>query len=704
MSFHSLISTRAPHTAVSGADCFFTICNGGPAPSNNRLFRVQGTLAGHPISCLIDCGASHDFVSQSFVHKFELTKQLLPTTSRVRGYDGQVAPTSGTLVAPLGLNCPSMPEGVLLDTTPRRAFLVAQLHSDDVILGMPWLAELNADIDFNKQRVYVPLASTKELVELPPLPTNIALPNNAHSRLIDSIMQLYLDSDFEIDKQERAKEQRALHELLGRTETWDTVGDITMMYDDTGLVTSSARKKTNYEPPDSPELARMRAKLFKEFEDVFPDSLPAGLPPGRGHELHIQLKPGTKPPARVPPRINQKHATFESSWLKDMLDKRLISKSQSQFAAPHFYVDKPETAKTGEYRAVTDFRALNAVTIKNKYPLPRADQLFDKLSNAKYFTKIDLRTGFYQILINEGDRHKTAFTTSQGLFEYNVLPMGLCNSPGIFMQLMNDTFAEFLNKFVLVFLDDIIVYSNTLEEHEQHVRQALTRLRQQRLYAKASKSALCKREVEFLGHMVGEHGLRVMQDKIEAVRDWPTPTNLRELRAFLGLAGYYRRFVRNFSAIALPLTELTRNATTSRQKLDLSWGTRQQLAFIELKRALQSTPVLTLPDLSKEFVVQCDASGYAVGAVLQQDHGNGLQPVAFMSKKMVGAETRYPVHEQELLAIITALTTWRHYLEGATHPIVCSQITNRSHTFRHNRCFQDDKSAGWRRSHISTTL
>ena len=152
-----------------------------------------------------------------------------------------------------------------------------------------------------------------------------------------------------------------------------------------------------------------------------------------------------------------------------MLDKDLISKSQSQFAAPHFYADKPETPTSGEYRAVTDFRALNAVTVKNRYPLPRADQLFDKLFKAKYFTKIDLRTGFYQILIDMADRHKTAFTTSQGLFEYNVLPMGLCNSPGVFMQLMNDTFADFLNQFVLVLLDDIIVYSETLEEHEQHV-------------------------------------------------------------------------------------------------------------------------------------------------------------------------------------------------------------------------------------------
>jgi hypothetical protein len=636
-------------------------------PSGNRLFRVKGTLAGHAISCLIDCGASHDFVSQSFVDKFQLTDQLLPTTRRVRGYDGQVNRASGTLVAPLTLDCPVMPEGVLVDVTPRRAFLVAQLHSDDVILGMPWLAELDVQLAFTQQRVCIPRASVsgEASVELPLLPLSAPLPTGARSELICSIMQLYANP--EPSKQEQREQRHELHEMLSRTHVRDTIADLAMAYDDRGRITLPAQRGAVQESPEAPELVQMRDKLLKEFSDVFPDSLPSGLPPGRGHELHIQLTPGAKPPARVPPRINQKHATFESKWLKDMLAKGLISKSQSQFAAPHFYVEKPETPTTGEYRAVTDFRALNAVTLKNKYPLPRADQLFDKLSRAKYFTKIDLRTGFYQILIHEADRHKTAFTTSQGLFEYNVLPMGLCNSPGIFMQLMNDTFADFLNRFVLVFLDDIVVYSDTLEEHEQHVRQALARLRQQRLYAKASKSALCKREVEFLGHMVGEHGLRVMQDKIEAVRDWPVPTNLRELRAFLGLAGYYRRFVRGFSALALPLTELTRNAT--RQKLDQLWGTKQQLAFVELKRALQSTPVLVLPDLSKEFVVHCDASGYAVGAVLQQDHGNGLQPVAFMSKKMVGAETRYPVHEQELLAILSALTTWQHYLEGATHPI-----------------------------------
>jgi hypothetical protein len=646
----------------------FTISNAEVGPHGGQLFRIAGTVAGKPVRCLVDCGATNDFVSQTFVERHQLRDQLLPNTRRVRGYDGQVSASAGTLVAPLSLDCPSASGGVYPDVTPRRPFLVAQLHSDDIILGMPWLAEVKLDVDFHKRRLRVPGLSGREWAELPlVLPSKEELPaqpqpQTASARIIQEVMAL-------CDDETDPVKDGSLSTLLARATTKLGIEELMATHDDRGRrpTGQAAASRPPAAQSDSPELAQMRARLLKEFSDVFPDTLPAGQPPSRGHELHIKLKDGARPPSRVPPRLNKKHEAFEAKWIDDMLAKKLISKSQSQYAAPHFYVEKPETPVTGDYRAVTDFRLLNAITEKNKYPLPRADELFDRLAHAKYFTKIDLRTGFYQILIAAADRHKTAFTTSRGLYEYNVLPMGLCNSPGVFMQLMNDTFREFLNRFVLVFLDDIIVYSNTLEEHEQHVRQALQRLRDQRLFAKASKSALCHQEVEFLGHMVGHRGLRVMDDKIEAVRDWPAPTNLRELRAFLGLAGYYRRFVRNFSSIALPLTELTR--TVTHQKLEREWGPKQQLAFQELKQALQHTPVLVLPDTSKEFVVHCDASGYAVGAVLQQDRGNGLQPIAFLSKKMKGAETRYPVHEQELFAIVTALETWRHHLEGADHPV-----------------------------------
>ena len=316
---------------------------------------------------------------------------------------------------------------------------------------------------------------------------------------------------------------------------------------------------------------------------------------------------------------------------------------------------------TDERRTVVDFRALNEQTVKSKYPLPRMDELFDRLQGAKYFSKLDLRTGFHQIRIAAEDTHKTAFRTSKGLFEYLVLAMGLCNAPGTFMQLMNETFSDFLNKFVLVFLDDIIIFSNSLEEHKKHVDQVLERLKKSKLYAKKSKCSLFQQEVEFLGHHVGVNGLRIMEDKLQAVTDWPPPSNVREVRAFLGLVGFYRRFVKDFSRIALPLTALTRTVTGA----PFSWGPEQQRAFDELKGGLQKAPVLILPNPQLPYTLHTDASGFAIGAVLQQDQGNGLQPIAFLSKKMSDAETRYPVHEQELLAIVTALTTWRHYVEGS---------------------------------------
>ena len=315
---------------------------------------------------------------------------------------------------------------------------------------------------------------------------------------------------------------------------------------------------------------------------------------------------------------------------------------------------------TSEKRTVVDYRGLNSITVPSRYPLPLMSELFDRLQAAKYLSKFDLSKGFYQIPIHPDDTHKTAFRTSSGLYEYLVLPMGLCNAPGTFMQLMNETFKEWLNKGVVVFLDDIIVYSKTLEEHQRLIRAVLTRLREQRLFAKRSKCSLFQREVEFLGHHIGQGKLRIMEDKLQAVIDWPAPLNVKGVRAFLGLVGFYRRFIRDFSTIALPLTALTRTVTGG----PFQWGDTEQKAFDALKKALQSAPVLCLPDPDRPYVVQTDASGFAIGAVLQQDHGKGLQPVAFMSQKLVSAETRYPVHELELLAIVRALQDWRHYLIG----------------------------------------
>ena len=628
-SFRTLLPQGKKPPTYSGANDnryeLFTINQVESSTNGGILFHTQVSIAGKRATCLIDCGATNDFISSEFVHRNKLTKELAPTRRRIRGYDGTIAPAGGVLIATLQLTDTN--NEIIKGKNSERQFLMTTLHGEDAILGLPWLSDNNPRIDFRNRTI---------IIDKQQLNITIAQQPQKANATVEGIIKL-------LEQEDEREGNNIIMQFLRSTNT-----------------------KVDKSTPNKQE-AEVKNRLLKEFKDVFPDALPPGLPPSRGHELKIKLRPGSTPPARTAPRMNYKHRSFESKWIKDMLQKKLIRVSQSEYAAPHFYVDKPETPTTGEYRAVTDFRALNEITIRNKYPLPRADELFDKLAKAKYFSKIDLRTGFYQILIAEEDRHKTAFTTSQGLFEYNVLPMGLCNSPAIFMQLMNDTFREYLDKWVLVFLDDIIVYSQTLEEHEQHLRLVLKRLRDQRLYVKLSKSEFCKGEVEFLGHYVGREGIRVMEDKIQAIRDWPRPKNMKELRSFLGLAGYYRRFVKGYSSIALPISDLVRNTPTG--KFMDSWGSSQELAFMELKQTLQATPVLILPDPTLPFVVDCDASGYAIGAVLQQDRGKGLQPIAYMSKKMLAAETRYPVHEQELLAIISALTTWRHHLEGTDIPV-----------------------------------
>ena len=398
----------------------------------------------------------------------------------------------------------------------------------------------------------------------------------------------------------------------------------------------------------------LRRRILDSFKDVFPEELPAGLPPSREVDHRIELTPGATPPSRPTFRLSANELSELKKQLEELTKQGFIQPSKSPFGAPILFVKK----KDGTMRMCVDYRALNNVTIKNSYPLPRIDELFDRLQGARFFTKLDLRSGYHQIRIHRSDVAKTAFRTRYGHFEFLVLPFGLTNAPATFMHLMHQTFRAFLDDFVLVFLDDILIYSRTLEEHERHVKQVLEVLRKEKLYAKESKCELFKEEVEFLGHYVGRDGVRMMDDKLAAVADWPVPTKVHDVRAFLGTAGYYRKFIKDFSSIAAPLSELTKDT------VKFEWTDKQQSAFVRLKSALQTAPVLALPDPALPFVVQTDASGFAIGAVLMQDQGKGLQPICFLSKKMLPAETRYPTHEQELLAIICALKTWRHYLSG----------------------------------------
>jgi hypothetical protein len=302
-----------------------------------------------------------------------------------------------------------------------------------------------------------------------------------------------------------------------------------------------------------------------EYPDVFPGELP-GMPPDQDIEYIIELVPGTAPIAQRAYRMNPQELEELKRQLADMLSKGLIRPSASPWGSPVLFVDK----RDGTIQLCVDYRKLNEVTIKNKYPLPKIEDLFDHLNGAKVFSKIDLRTRCHQLKVRESDIPKTAFTTRYGLFEYTVMSFGLTNAPAYFMNLMNKVFMKFLDKFVVVFVDDILVYSKTEEEHAEHLRLVLGTLREQQLYAKFSKCEFWLKEVRFLGHVISAGGVSVDPSKITSILERKAPTNTTKVRAFLGLAGYYRKFVEGFSSITRPLTQLLKKDKKCRG--DDFWG------------------------------------------------------------------------------------------------------------------------------------
>ncbi|CAI7877024.1 unnamed protein product, partial [Closterium sp. NIES-54] len=338
-----------------------------------------------------------------------------------------------------------------------------------------------------------------------------------------------------------------------------------------------------------------------------------------------------------------------------LLDRQLIRTSTSPYGAPVLFTPKPD----GSLRMCIDYRALNKQTVKNKYPIPRIDDLLDQLRGATVFSKLDLRSGYSQIKMADNSIHKMAFRTRYGSYEYLVMPFGLCNAPATFQAEMNHILRPLLDECVMVYLDDILIYSKNMKEHVEHLRKVFEILRKNRFYVKLSKSDFALKKVQFLGHMVSAEGVHVDPRKIEAVKKWKVPKNMKELQQFLGFTNYYNRFVPQYAKIAAPLVDLLKKDTP------FKWDTPHQQAMEQLQTALTTAPVLILPDPEKDYVVEAEASDQAVGAVLMQDHGNGLQPIAYLSKKLHGAELNYPIHDKEALAMVVAFKAWRCYLEGA---------------------------------------
>ena len=575
------------------------------APNSGRVYSMtrdqaagsSGTITGflyigdRTVFVLFDTGATHSIISTSLANKINITPTQLMNRISI------ATPMKTHVIIDVEyVNCP-----LRFDDRIRAANLLPiDMIDFDIILGMDWLAAHKATIDCYARKVIF---------------------GNLHH------------PDFVYSGSQPLKSVKIISAMKART---------LISHGCIGFLASI--KDTSVDVPSIDSI-----RVVRDFTDVFPDELP-GIPPVREIEFSIDLIPGAEPISKAPYRMAPIELKELKEQLQELLDNGFIRPSVSPWGAPVLFVKK----KDGSMRLCIDYRELNRITIRNRYPLPRIDDLFDQLQGARHFSKIDLRSGYHQLRVREQDVPKTAFRTRYGHYEFLVMPFGLTNAPAVFMDLMNRVFHEFLDKFVIVFIDDILVYSKSEEEHEQHLSMVLEVLRQQRLYAKFSKCEFWLDRVAFLGHIVSADGITMDPAKVEAITKWPRPTNVTEVRSFLGLAGYYRRFVEGFSRLALPLTQLMRKGEK------FVWTDERESSFEELKKRLVSAPILTLPSGSGGFQIYSDASKKGLGCVLTQ-HG---KVIAYASRQLKPHEVNYPTHDLELAAVVFALKIWRHYLYG----------------------------------------
>jgi hypothetical protein len=400
----------------------------------------------------------------------------------------------------------------------------------------------------------------------------------------------------------------------------------------------------------------------KIFGQVFSEEGFAKLPNRKPWDHAIELVPGAQPKGCKVYPISVTEQSELDHFLTENLKTGHIRQSKSPMASPVFFIKK----KDGSLQLVQDYWMLNDMTVKNKYPLPLISELVNQLRGAKYFTKLDVRWGFNNVRIQEGDEWKAAFRTNRGLFEPLVMFFGLTNSPATFQTMMNDIFTDMISEgVVVVYLDDILIFTKDLEEHCRITHQVLGRLAEHQLYLRPEKCEFEKTRIEYLGLIISENRVEMDPVKVAGVAEWPEPSNKREVQSFLGFANFYRQFIKDFSHHARPLFNLTKNE----QKWH--WGSSKASAFQKLKELVTSAPVLTTPADDQPFRIEADSSDFATGAVLSQlsTEDRKWHLVAYYSKSLLETERNYKIHDKEMLAIIRALDEWRHFLEGATHKV-----------------------------------
>lgn len=609
-------------------------------------FILKGELNNHACSALWDSGAGPTFISHSFVKEHKIV--VVNKTEGITLTNGVVSQTLGVTTLQLRLHGSDT-----ANYESEMTFSIMDLPSGiDCILGDRWSRNEGVIADYGL---------TVGDVFSPP---NLWIRTQRVRIMPDA--SLY--------------SQRS--QLLHANSALDT-----SLSTEAGLVEfPSVADTVSHEHHTRPEQLDI---LLNRYSSVFD-------PPTVGNFRDdtpecIRLQPGSRPPNRPPFRLSLAERAETEKQVTELLETGRIVPSHSPFGAPVLFVPKRGTTAL---RMCIDYRALNDLTVRNKYPMPRIDDFLDNLSGAQYFSSLDLTSGYWQIVLHSNDWEKTAFNTHLGKFEWRVIPFGLTNAPAVFQAVMNRVFSKYLNRFVCIYLDDILVFSRTKEEHYEHIELVLQTLQAESLKANMKKCDFFKPELVFLGHVVTCQGLKPDPAKVSTVVDWPTPKSVYEVRSFLGLANYFRRYIQSYAKIAAPLTDLLKGLTSSDKKgkqlqrgqlpavqvaaiqkdFSYRWTTGCQEAFMRLKNALVSAPVLKLPDFDKPFVIECDASenAKAVGGILLQEG----RLVAYMSRKLSGPELNYSVSDIEMMAVIYSLREWRCYLEGQPFTIVTDHQPN----------------------------
>lgn len=609
------------------------------------------------IKVLVDTGATTSFVNETLVRRLGQDPQPHDTAVQVTYSDGRQRPSPGLVDL----------KGVVQGRPIELAATVAPLGAADVILGIDWLDAQDVDISVRSRVVWFPDGSFW-CPDGEYRAQEAQVHNITHERAPAAMRPAskILMSGKELSRKLRQGKEYAMYRLdLETTQV---------------LLNEIGTGFTPEEMARYNEVLEKRPALFAERTPQFP--------PPRAVLHRIKLQEGAEPTRSPMYRMGPVELQELKKILISLLDAALIEPSNSPFSAGVLLVPKPG----GKWRLVTDYRKLNAVTVKSRYPLPRIDDIFNRVQGATCFTVIDCADGFWQLRIAPEDCHKTAFATPFGHYQFRVAAMGLCNSPASFQMLMNDLLRPVMGTShlpqvshdledpqkgakppwtykrtcALAYLDDILVYSRTFEEHLEDVDAVLQIMEDEHLSARKAK-VRAGRSVPFLGHTLSADGVATDPEKIASVQRWPVPTDVKAVRSFLGLASYYRRFIPRFATVAAPITALLKKG------VPFVWTDQCQQAFEALKASLTSAPVLILPDPGLPFVLATDASKVAIGGVLLQDHGKGLQPIEYISRTMIPAERNYPVHQQELLAVVYCCHVWRHHLLGAQFAVAISE-------------------------------